>query len=211
MYSFEIGSMFLKHAVELNWSQWRTVKGQVATATSYSKGNYVQIWVINCSQRGRVCGGEGQKQAIGLQDLQRLPLNHSTLWHYYVRALSGTAFTVSLCSPHTQHTQARSSLLLLPLQGLSSAAMRAGYKSGGLLSALCATSEWERGALKKGSRRKRNTCWKRSAKQRVWSISNIAYVCKRRTVSREPMFLAQKWSFRVFGPCTSYHSLQSTK
>ena len=45
-------------------------------------------------------------------------------------------------------------------------------------------------SIEGGSRRKLSTCWKRSTKQRVWSIFNIAYVCKKRTVLREPISLA---------------------
>lgn len=86
------------------------------------------------------------------------------------------------------HPARTSQVFPLPcaLQGLVLATMRSGYKSGGLLSALCATLGWGRGALK----RKLSICWKRSTKQRIWSILNIAYVCKKRTVLRDPRPLA---------------------
>lgn len=101
------------------------------------------------------------------------------------------ALIASLHSSQVQHTQDRSFLFLLPLQALFSATTRNGYKFGGLLSPLCATLGWGRGALKRGSRRKLSTCLKRSQKQRVRSAFHIAYICKKRNVPREPMFLAE--------------------
>lgn len=55
--------------MEPDSSQRWAVKGQAATVTSCSNGTYLRLSVVNCSQGGWVCGGEGQEQAVGLQDL----------------------------------------------------------------------------------------------------------------------------------------------
>lgn len=162
-------------------------RGQEATQPCCSKGSSVWIQEMNCSQGGWLCPGEGQLQADGLQHLQRLPPNHSTA-QCYVSAPPQAALTLiaSLHSSQVQHSKDSSLLFLLPLQALFSATTRDGYTFGGLLSALCATLGWGRGALKRGSRRKLSTCLKRSQKQRVRSTANTAYICKKGTCQGSP-------------------------
>ena len=115
---------------------------------------------------------------------------------FYVSAPPETALTLvaSLHSAQVQHTNDRPVLFLLPLQALFSATMRDGYKFGGLLSPLCATLGWGRGALKRGSRRKLSTCWKRSQKQGVRSTSKIAYICKKGTCQGSTRSLQKMWN-----------------